>query len=84
VIRRDKTREIPLPFAPPGKEVEVIRIVGGEGMKHRLMNLAIHPGSRIKLLSAFGRGRLVVQTGETRIALGRGISYHIMVNNDDN
>jgi ferrous iron transport protein A len=79
----EKIKEIPLPFAQPGREVEVLKIVGGEGMKRRLMNLAIHPGSRIKLLSSFGRGRLVVQIGEARVALGRGISYHIMVSNND-
>ncbi len=74
-----RTEEIPLPFAPFGKEVEVVRVNGGEGMKRRLMDMAIFPGVKLKLLSAFGRGRIVVQVGESRFALGRGIAYRIFV-----
>ncbi len=79
-----KNSEIPLPFAPFGKEVEVSRLVGGEGMKRRLMDMAIYPGVRLRLFSSFGRGRVVVQVGEARYALGRGIAYRIMVREDGN
>jgi len=79
-----KTKEIPLPFAPFGKEVEIFRIMGGEGMKRRLMDMAIYPGAKVRLLSSFGRGRVVVQVGEARFALGRGIAYRIMVSNNGN
>ncbi len=74
-----KTDEIPLPFAPFGKDVEVVHINGGEGMRRRLMDMAIYPGTKVRLLSSFGRGRLVVQVGESRFALGRGIAYRIIV-----
>ncbi|MBW1658912.1 MAG: ferrous iron transport protein A [Deltaproteobacteria bacterium] len=76
---RKKNDEIPLPFAPFGKDVEVVHIKGGEGMRRRLMDMAIYPGARVKLLSSFGRGRIVVQVGEARFALGRGIAYRIIV-----
>ena len=79
-----KKREIPLPFAPFGKEVEVSRLLGGEGMRRRLLDMAIYPGARVKLLSSFGRGRVVVQVGEARYALGRGIAYRIMVSENGN
>ncbi len=79
-----KTNEIPLPFASFGKEVKVSRLIGGEGMKRRLMDMAIYPGVKVKLLSSFGRGRVVVQVGEARFALGRGIAYRIMVHENGN
>ncbi len=82
-IKRDSP-EIPLPFAPFGKDVIVTRLAGGEGMKRRLMDMAIYPGVRVKLVSSFGRGRVVVQVGEARFALGRGIAYRIMVSENGN
>ncbi len=81
---KKNVKEIPLPFAPFGKEVVVSRLVGGEGMKRRLMDMAIYPGVAVKLLSSFGRGRVVVQVGEARFALGRGIAYRIMVSENGN
>jgi len=78
-MERRKTNEIPLPFVPFGKEVEVVHINGGEGMRRRLLDMAIYPGTKVKLLSSFGRGRIVVQVGEARFALGRGIAYRIIV-----
>lgn len=74
-----KKGEIPLPFATFGREVVVSRLAGGEGMRRRLMDMAIYPGAKVRLLSSFGRGRIVVQVGEARFALGRGIAYRIMV-----
>ncbi len=74
--------EIPLPFAPFGKKVRVSRLVGGEGMRRRLKDMAIYPGVTVKLLSSFGRGRVVLQVGESRFALGRGIAYRVMVCED--
>ncbi len=78
-MERRKINEIPLPFVPFGKEVEVVHINGGEGMRRRLLDMAIYPGTKVKLLSSFGRGRIVVQVGEARFALGRGIAYRIIV-----
>ena len=84
MVELKKKSEIPLPFAPFGKDVEVTRLVGGEGMRRRLMDMAIYPGVRVRLLSSFGRGRDVVQVGEARYALGRGIAYRIMVSENGN
>ena len=84
MVELKKKSEIPLPFAPFGKDVEVTRLVGGEGMRRRLMDMAIYPGVRVRLLSSFGRGRVVVQVGEARYALGRGIAYRIMVSENGN
>jgi len=83
-MKRNKSGEIPPPFAPFGKNVKVIHINGGEGMRRRLMDMAIYPGTELKLLSSFGRGRIVVQAGEARFALGRGIAYRIIVRENGN
>ncbi len=82
-MERQKHGEIPLPFAPFGKDVEIAHINGGEGMRRRLMDMAIYPGAKIRLLSSFGRGRVVVQVGEARFALGRGIAYRIIVRENE-
>lgn len=60
--------------------VQVIGITGGRGVRQRLAQLGIYPGSIITVCNRGGwRGPLLVEVGGSRIALGRGMARRIEV-----
>jgi len=67
---------------PVGKVVIVKGFAGGRGMVMRLMQLGIHPGDRIRVLSIapFG-GAIFIEnlTSGGKVAIGRGIARRIIV-----
>jgi len=67
-------------YAPVGKKVKVINIVGGFGLQRRLYALGIVPGKLIKkvIQYPFG-GPIIIEIGGTRFAIGRGMAAKIMV-----
>jgi ferrous iron transport protein A len=62
-----------------GHEVVLREILGGMGIRRRLTNMGLHPGSKIKILSNSRGGPFVIGVGETRLMLGRGMAQKIMV-----
>jgi len=73
---------ISLANAPYDKQLKIIRIVGGHGVRRRLLSLGFHKNDIIELdsRSIFG-GPLLVRdlSSDTSVALGRGIAQKIMV-----
>ncbi len=72
-------KPIPLTMVKPGKEVTVIAIHGGRGIKARLASLGLIPGVKVKVLG-IGPGPLIVAVKDTRLALGYGMAQKILVN----
>lgn len=71
---------VPLSFVPDGKEVVVQAIRGGMRMRRRLTELGLHQGASIRVLKNDAHGPLIVAVKEHgRLALGRGMAYHILV-----
>lgn len=70
---------IPITAITPGKEVTLIGINGGRGVRSRLYSLGLIPGTRIKVLSNNGVGPIMVAVKDTRLALGRGMAIKIVV-----
>jgi len=64
----------------PGDEARVLDIRGGHGLCRRLNHLGIHAGDAVRLSGrgAF-RGPLLVEIHGTRVALGRGVARHVLV-----
>jgi len=63
-----------------GEEGIVVAIHGGFGSRRRAESLGIRVGVSIKKISAqFMRGPIIVQVGNTTIALGFGIAQKIVV-----
>jgi ferrous iron transport protein A len=52
---------------------------GGHHFLSRLASLGFTPGACLKVIQNFGRGPLIVQLRDTRVALGRGEAEHILV-----
>jgi Fe2+ transport system protein FeoA len=73
---------ISLANAPYDKQLKIITIVGGHGVRRRLLSLGFHKNDIIELdsRSIFG-GPLLVRdlSSDTSVALGRGIAQKIMV-----
>lgn len=64
---------------PPGKKAKLIRIEGGYGVRQRLYEMGLTPGTEIVVVSNTGRGPLLVSTRGVTLALGRGIARKIVV-----
>jgi Fe2+ transport system protein FeoA len=73
---------ISLARAPRGRQLKIVEIEGGEGIRRRLFALGFHKNDLIEVNSqGIFRGPLLVRnlTADTSVALGRGIVSRIMV-----
>ncbi len=63
-----------------GQELDVVDILGGRGVRRRLLQLGILPGTRVRVVSqaALG-GPLLVDIDGRVVALGRGIANKVIV-----
>ena len=68
----------PLSHTHEGEKVIVKEFHGGHGVKRRLSELGIAIGASISVVQNNG-GPVIVQYGDSRMALGKGISMKILV-----
>jgi Fe2+ transport system protein FeoA len=82
MIVQHKRQIISLAHAPQKKELRILEIRGGEGLRRRLLALGFHRDDIIELDSeGILRGPLLIKniTNDTSVALGRGVAHKIMV-----
>jgi len=72
-------REFPLSLALPGKEVILVAIHGGRGLRARLNSMGLNEGMKLKALHSHGHGPCIIQVGGTRLVLGHGMAHKIFV-----
>lgn len=68
--------------APPDTPLKIVDILGGHGVRRRLIAIGFHKNDTIELDSrAIFRGPILVKnmTADTSVALGRGVAQKIMV-----
>jgi len=70
---------MPLTMGKEGEHLIVKDIIGGRGMKERLISMGIRIGDEMEIISNTGMGRLIIACGHTRLALGRGVANKILV-----
>lgn len=73
---------VSLARAPYDKQLRIVDVRGGHGVRRRLLSLGFHKNDIIELdsRSIFGGPVLVRDlTSDTSVALGRGIAQKIMV-----
>jgi len=78
-----ENRNLPLSAVSAGKEVTLISISGGKGLKIKLIGMGLKEGMRIRVLHTRGFGRCVILAGNTRLAIGRGMAQKILVREED-
>jgi Fe2+ transport system protein FeoA len=63
-----------------GQTVTIVSILGGKWSTKRLVDLGLTVGTEIKMLrSSFFSGPIEIEVGGSKLALGRGLAYKIMV-----
>lgn len=75
----EQVKIMPLALAYPGQKVRVVFIVAGRGLRQRLISMGLNVGSEIEVINSGAPGPFLIAVKETRLAIGRGIAYKIMV-----
>jgi len=66
--------------AKQGQEVKIKSIQGGAGIKSRLEAMGIRAGTKIKKISSqFMKGPVIIQVGNTQLAIGHGMAFKINI-----
>lgn len=74
-----KNEVIPLTMATPGKEVTLVAIDGGKGIRTRLYAMGITPGISLRILNNGARGPFLVAVRDCKIALGYGVAKKLLI-----
>ena len=69
---------MPLSFVDSGESVKIIEVQGGHGIKKRLSEIGLVPGTKITVIQN-GGGPFIIEVRGSRIVLGRGIAHRVMV-----
>ena len=69
----------PLSTLREGERAVVVRIEGGEGVRKKLADMGILPGKVIGVTHGRGHGPRVVIVDQTKVMLGRGMLFKILV-----
>ena len=62
-----------------GKEVTLIDIRGGRGVRSKLYSMGLVPGVNLKILNRSGSGPVMIAVKDSRLAIGRGMADKIIV-----
>lgn len=63
---------------PPGTRAKLIDIVAGRGLRERLLQMGLVPGTVIEVVQRFG-GIIVIRFRNTTLTVSRGIAKKIIV-----
>lgn len=63
----------------PGKEVTLIGIDGGKGIRSRLYSMGLVPGEKITVLSGNGNGPIMIGIRDYKLGIGRGMAHKMLV-----
>lgn len=74
-----KAKAIPLAELATGDHATVIALRGGGEFQERMISMGVFVGCKVGVLIAGDGGRMVLVTGDTRIALGHGMAEKVMV-----
>jgi ferrous iron transport protein A len=69
----------PLSDLPRESRAIVRYLRGGREFSTRLAGMGVTPGVEVTVLQNFGRGPMIVTVRDTRIALGRGETFKVLV-----
>ncbi|MBN1938729.1 MAG: ferrous iron transport protein A [Candidatus Aminicenantes bacterium] len=63
----------------PGERAVVAGLAGGRRLMARMASLGFVPGVEVVMVQNLGRGALIVQVHQARLALGRGEAHRILI-----
>ena len=65
--------------AETGKELTLVDIVGGRGIRCKLFSMGLIPGTKITVVNKATAGPIILRARDSRMALGRGMAEKIIV-----
>ena len=74
-----RAHAFPLALAAVGERLRIASFQAGKGLGRRLNDIGLNPGSEIEVVHRQRGGSVVVSKGNTRVALGAGMTYKIVV-----
>jgi Fe2+ transport system protein FeoA len=69
----------PLSMVTPGKEVTLVAIHGGRGLRSRLTDMGLNEGMKLRVIHSHRPGPCIIVAGNTRLVLGHGMAQKIIV-----
>ena len=70
---------MPLIMLPEGAQATVVEVHGGRGLCRRLAEMGFNVGDKVRMIKNHRPGPVVVEVKDSRVALGRGVTMKIMV-----
>jgi ferrous iron transport protein A len=72
----------PLSTVRSGKEVTLVSVKGGRGLRARLTDMGLSEGMRLRVIHSHRPGPCIILAGSTRLVLGHGMTQKVMVRED--
>ena len=69
----------PLSTVPSGKEVILVSVGGGRGLRARLSDMGLSEGMKLKVIHSHRPGPCIILAGSTRLVIGHGMAQRVMV-----
>ncbi len=76
----EKNLHVSLASVKHGVEVTIIEIDGGFGIRRKLADMGLVPGTRVKVMNRNTLGPVILAVRNYRLAIGRGVASKIKVN----
>lgn len=67
--------------APKGSKVKIVDIIAGYGLKGRLMQMGLTPGTVVDVIEN-SKGPLIISVKGVTLALGRGMASKIVISDE--
>lgn len=74
-----KGQILPLTMVVPGREVILVSVRGGRGLRAKLTDMGLVEGMKLRVLHSQRSGPCIVLVGNTRLVLGYGMGRKILV-----
>ena len=73
---------MPLIMLPEGTQATVVEVHGGRGLCRRLAEMGFNVGDKVRMIKNHRPGPVMVEVKDSRVALGRGVTMRIIVEED--
>lgn len=71
--------EMMLTKAPPGSNVAISTVRAGRGLRRRLADMGLVPGTMVRIINNERPGRVVLDVKGSRLAIGYGVASKMVV-----
>ena len=77
-----KGQFVPLNMISSHKQVTLMAITSGRGLRSRLTDMGLNQGVKFRVIHSSRVGPCIISLGNSRLVLGRGMAQKILVKED--